>query len=55
MVYRFTDLPVSTNFNHYRPTGLPVLILIFGLPILNFSNAKFKFEAVFDWFYQFSW
>jgi hypothetical protein len=29
MVYRFTDLPVSTNFNHCRPTGLPVSVPIY--------------------------
>jgi hypothetical protein len=44
MVYRFryrftgnTDR-FTADFNHYRPTGLP---------ILDFSNAKFEFGVVF--------
>jgi hypothetical protein len=58
MIYRFTSKPVLSvyvDFNHYLPTDLPVisigkLVIPTGLPILDFSNAKFEFGAVFDRF-----
>jgi hypothetical protein len=39
-----TNLSVLVNFNHYRTTDL----LVSKPSILDFSNAKFEFEAVFN-------
>jgi hypothetical protein len=59
--YRFTgNTDRFTCFGGFQPlsadrfigfgTGLPVILT--GLPILDFSNAKFEFGVVFD---RFSW
>jgi hypothetical protein len=51
--YRFTGLiglPILVDFNHCRPT-----VDRTGLPILDFSNAKFEFGVGFDRVYLFSW
>jgi hypothetical protein len=42
---RFIDLPVIQ-------IGKPIIPII--LPILDFSNSKFKFKVIFDRFYRFS-
>jgi hypothetical protein len=49
------SLLVSADFNHCRPTDLPVLVPVYRSyrPVYRFSNflnLKFKFEAVFDLF-----
>jgi hypothetical protein len=59
-----------TSFGGFQPlsadrfiglgTGLPIipigkLVILTDLPIFDFSNVKFKFRAIFDRFYEFSW
>jgi hypothetical protein len=55
--YRFTDITDwFTDFDKFQ--SLPADRFTdfgTGLPILNFLNAKFKFEVIFDQFYRFSW
>jgi hypothetical protein len=67
----YTGLPViPTGFGGFQPLsadrftdfgiGLPIIpigksVIPTGLLILDSSNAKFEFGAVFDRFYEFSW